>query len=236
MNPEKNNLRFGLYTSLAVVFLTLVTWGLAMMAVPPAGPYCTGNCMEYPYADLLDFYPRDYYWMYLAVFQVFAYLLFMVSSYFIAKSGKKIFAFSSLAFSIITAMILLSAYFVQFSVVPVSMMQGESEGIALLTQYNGHGIFIALEDLGYTTMSISFLFMAFVFSRGNKLEKAIQLIFMPAFPLTFSAFITYTAIYGLDRSYRFEVAAISINWIILLINGILISIYFRKGLNARKQV
>ena len=235
MNPEKNNLKFGLYAALAMVVLTLVTWGLAMMAVPPAGPYCTGDCMEYPYADLLDFYPRDYYWMYLAIFQVFAYLLFMVSSYFIAGPGKKIFALSSLAFSIITAMILLTAYFVQFSVVPISMMQGESEGIALLTQYNGHGIFIALEDLGYTTMSISFLFMAFVFSRGNNLERAIRLIFMLAFPLTLAAFIIYTVLYGLDRSYRFEVAAISINWIILLVTGILISIYFRKGLKARKQ-
>ena len=40
-------------------------------------------------------------------------------------------------------------------------MNGETDGIALLTQYNGHGIFIAMEELGYITMSISFLFSLF---------------------------------------------------------------------------
>lgn len=34
-------------------------------------------------------------------------------------------------------------------------MHGETEGITLLTQYNAHGIFIALEELGYLLMSLS---------------------------------------------------------------------------------
>ncbi len=232
MNAEKTHLRFGWYSSLAVVIMTLITWGFAMIAVPPSGPYCQGNCMEYPFTDLLSYYPRDYYWMYLAIFQVFAYLLFMISNYFIAKAEKKIFGFSSVAFSIMTAMILLTAYFVQFSVVPISIMKGESEGIALLTQYNGHGIFIALEDLAYSTMSISFLFMSFVWSKGTGLERAIRLIFLTAFPLIVLAFTVYTIQYGVDRSYRFEVAAISINWLVIISTGILSVLYYRKKYKA----
>jgi hypothetical protein len=234
MNAEKTNIRFGWYASLAVVILTIITWVAAMFAVPPAGPYCVGDCMEYPFSDLLDYYPRDYYWMYLAIFQVFAYLLFVISNYFIARDEKKIFGFSSIAFSVITAMILLTAYFIQFSVVPISMMKGESEGIALLTQYNGHGIFIAMEDLAYITMSISFLFLAFVFSRKNRFERALRLIFLAAFPLIVLAFSIYTVWYGIDRSYRFEVVAISVNWIVTIATGILLSVYYRNKLKALK--
>ena len=234
MNAEKINLRFAWYSSLAVVVMTIITWGFGMIAVPPAGPYCPGDCMDYPFTDLLSYYPRDYYWMYLAIFQVFAYLLYMISNYFIARNEKKIFGFSSVAFSIITAMILLTAYFVQFSVVPISMMKGETEGIALLTQYNGHGIFIALEDLAYITMSISFLFLAFVFSPETRLEKVIRLILLTAFPLVVLAFTIYTITYGIDRSYRFEVVAISVNWLVTISTGILLSIFYRKKLKALK--
>jgi len=236
MNAEKNNLKFAWLSSLAVVIMTIITWGFAMLAVPPAGPFCPGDCMEYPFTDLLDYYPRDYYWMYLAIFQVFAYILFMISNYFTAREEKKIFGFSSVAFSIISAVVLLTAYFVQFSVIPVSMMKGETEGIAMLTQYNGHGIFIALEDLAYITMSISFLFLAFVFPRGTRLEKAVRIILLTAFPLIVLAFVLYTIRYGIDRSYRFEVVAISVNWLVTISTGILLSIYFRKKLRISEII
>ena len=235
MTAKKHNLKFAWFSSLAVVIMTVITWGFAMVAVPPAGPFCPGDCMEYPFSDLLDYYPRDYYWMYLAILQVFTYILFMVSNYFIAREEKKIYGFSSVTFSIISAVVLLIAYFVQFSVVPVSMMKGETEGIALLTQYNGHGIFIALEELAYITMSISFLFLAFVFPRVTRLEKAIRLVLLAAFPLIFMAFVIYTLRYGIERSYRFEVVASRVNWMVTISTGILLSKYFRKHLRVLKM-
>ena len=144
MNSENTNLKFGLYSSISLTLLTIVTWGFAMIAVPPVGPYCPGDCMSYPFSDILSYYPRDYYWMYFAIFQLFAYLIFIVSNYFIAPIEKKLFSFLSVAFALITTIVLLIAYFVQFSVVPISLMKGETDGIALLTQYNEHGIFIAI--------------------------------------------------------------------------------------------
>jgi len=224
MNTEKMILKFGLYSSLSLVIMTIITWSFAMIAVPPAGPYCPGDCMSYPFLDILSYYPRDYYWMYLAVFQLFAYLLFIVSIHFIASIEKKLFSFVSVAFSLISSIVLLIAYFVQFSVVPMSMMKGETDGIALITQYNGHGIFIAMEDLGYITMSISFLFLAFIFSMKNRLEKSIRLILIMAFLFTVVSFIYYSIEFGIDRSYRFEVATITINWLVTITAGILISI------------
>jgi hypothetical protein len=230
MNAEKIVLKSGFYSSISLVTLTIITWGFGMIAVPPAGPYCPGDCMSYPFPDILSYYPRDYYWMYLAIFQLFAYLLFIVSNHFIAPIERKLFSFISVVFSIISATVLLIAYFVQFSVVPISMMKGETEGISLITQYNGHGIFIAMEDLGYITMSISFFFLALIFSMKSRLEKSIRLILMMSLLLTVLAFIFYSIKFGIDRSYRFEVATISINWIVTITAGILISIFIKNRL------
>lgn len=236
MNTEKVAVKFGFYSSLSLVILTIVTWSFGMIAVPPAGPYCPGDCMTYPFADILSYYPRDYYWMYFAVVQLFAYVIFMISNHFIISVEKKIFSFVSVAFSLISAIVLLIAYFVQFSVVPLSMMNGETEGIALLTQYNGHGIFIAMEDLGYITMSISFLFLGFAFSAKNSLEKYIRVFLLMAFPLTAISFIYYSIKFGIDRSYRFEVAAITVNWLVILIAGILIFLLTKRKLKNLTKV
>ncbi len=230
MSTDKSLFRLGYYSAWAFAILTLITWGLGMIAVPPAGPYCPGDCMTYPFSELLDYYPRDYYWMYLAIFQLFSYVIFIVVLHFITPAEKKIFGFLGVAFMLIAAVVLLIAYFVQFSVVPLSMMKGETEGIALITQYNGHGIFIALEELGYISMSISFLFMAFGFSAKTGLEKTVRLILFVPFLAIVLSFFYYTARFGLDRSYRFEVAAIAANWLISITAGILVSIVLRRRL------
>jgi len=230
MNTGKNELKFGLYSTLSLVILTIITWGFAMLAVPPAGPYCPGDCMSYPFPDILMYYPRDYYWMYISIFQLFAYLVFIISIHFIAPVEKRLFSFISVAFALISAIVLLIAYFVQFSVVPASVMNGETDGIALITQYNGHGIFIAMEDLGYITMSISFLFLAFIFSKKNSLEKTIRVILLMSFLLTVLSFLFYSFKFGIDRSYRFEVAAITINWLVTITAGIFIFIFLKNRL------
>jgi len=229
--PPKQ-LKFGYYASLIFALFTLITWGLAMMAVPPSGPYCQGDCMTYPFPDILSYFPRDYYWMYLAVIQLFSYLVFMISNHFFAPLEKKLYGSISVGFSLIAAVVLLIAYYTQFAVVPLSVMKGETEGIALLTQYNGHGVFIALEELGYIAMSISFLFLAPVFSMKKVLERSIRWILLLAFASTLLAFVLYTLKFGIERHYRFEVAAITINWLVSIAVGILISVFMRRRMRA----
>ena len=234
MNEDKRTLKFGFYTAISLIVMTIITWILAMKAVPASGPYCPGDCMDYPFEDLILYYPRDYLWMYLAVIQVFAYLIFIISNHFTTQNENKLFSFLSIAFAVITATVLLIVYFVQFSVVPISVMNGETDGIALLTQYNDHGIFIAMEELGYITMSISFLFLAFIFTNKTRLEKSLRIILILGFIFTVFSFVFYSVNFGIDRSYRFEVAAISINWITTITTGILVSIFMRKRLKKIK--
>jgi hypothetical protein len=228
MDYSKNlSLKFGLYSSIALTILIIITFGLGIIAIPPAGPNCPDNCMDYPFSDLLTYYPRDYYWMYVALFQFFAFIIFVISIHFSAPTEKKIFSFISVAFALISTTVLLADYFIQFAVVPISMMKDETDGIALITQYNGHGIFIVLEELGYILMSISLFFLSFVFTSSNRLDKSIRwLLFLP-FILNILAFVLYSFKYGIDRNYRFEVASISINWLFMIAAGILISIFFK---------
>ena len=141
-----------------------------------------------------------------------------------------------MAFAIIATTVLLADYFIQFAVVPISVMKGETEGIALITQYNGHGIFIALEELGYIMMSLSFFFLALVFSKNNRLNKAIRIILFLPFILSIVSFIIYSIKYGLDRNYRFEVAAISINFLASITIGILLGVFFKREMETVKHV
>jgi len=228
--------RVGFYASLLTCLLTIVTFGLAITAVPISGVFCLQGCITYPYLDTIAQYPKDYLWMYLAIPLILVYVVLMAAIHASASPQKKIYSQIGLSFAMITAVILLSDYFVQFAVIPISLMNGETDGIALLTQYNPHGIFITLEELGYITMALSFLFMAPLFAntlmpvKRDRLEMIIQWVFIAAFVLTIVSLAIILFNFGLDREYRFEVTAISINWLVLVINGALLSIVFRRRL------
>ena len=232
---QKNYMKFGSIASFLLSLLTLATFAFALTATPASGPYCNSNCMNYPFSELLLYYPRDYYWMYLAIFQLFAFVIFMVANHFIAIASRKLYTFQSIAFALISATVLLIAYFTQFSVVPVSAMNNETEGIALITQYNDHGLFIAMEELGYITMSIALFFLAFTFHGSSRLEKTIRNILIWQFVLNLMIFIAFTVKFGIERSYMFEVATIAINWMVIIIAGILIGLYYRKKLKLLRE-
>lgn len=235
-NKNLTALKVGFYSSWSLTILTLITFGFAMIAIPPSGPNCPMNCMDYPYTDLLSYFPRDYYWMYLAIFQLCAFVIFMIANHFVAPVEKKIFSSISVAFTLISATVLLSNYFLQFSVVPISVIKGQTEGIPLLTQYNGHGIFIVLEELGFTMMTIAFIFLSPIFSMKNRLEKTIHWLLVIPFGVNLLAFIYYSIQFGLDRDYRFETAAIGINWSMTLLIGILAGVFFKRKINKITSV
>jgi len=225
-----NYLTFGYYSSFLLSILTIITFGFAMTAIPPAGPYCPDNCMSYPFSDILLYYPRDYYWMYLAIFQLFAFVIFIVTNHFIVNTAKKLYTFLSISFTLISSTVLLIAYFTQFSVVPISVMKGETEGIALITQYNEHGLFIAMEELGYINMSIALFFLAFAFTKNTRMERTIRIILVAQLVLTVLTFLFYSIKFGIERSYLFEVATITINWLVIIVIGIMIGLNFKKKL------
>ncbi|NLF50110.1 MAG: hypothetical protein GX577_03150 [Leptolinea sp.] len=237
METVKRNgsiLNVGFHSSWLLAVSTTLAFALGMMAIPPAGPYCPANCMSYPFPDILQYFPRDYFWMYASIIQLCVFIVFMVANHFNTAVEKKIFSSISLSFTIITATVLMVDYFVQFSVVPISVMHGQTEGIPLLTQYNGHGVFIALEELGFTIMSLAFFFLALSISDQGRMDKVVRWILFTPLLVNIVAFIVYSVQYGLYRDYRYEVVAITINWLVSIVAGVLLSIRYRREKTIKK--
>lgn len=232
MNKDKrmrsaSNL-FGFYAAILTAVITLITFGFAMIAIPISGANCPGDCVDYPYLDTLGQYPRDFLWMPLAITLVLAYVTLMVSINAYVPKDRKIFSQTGLSFALITATILVSDYFIQFSTIPMSLANNETEGLAMLIQYNPHGVFIALEEAGYLLMSLSFLFVGLALTSRNRLEAVIRWIFVIGFGLTMVSLMAVSVRFGLGREDRFEVIVISVNWLVLIINGFLLARLFRR--------
>ena len=227
----------GFYSAVCLTLLTLGTFVIAVLTPPLGGPYCTGGCYSYPYAGIVARFPRDYIWMYPAILLSLVYYVLMVSIHYVAPSDRKLFSHIGLSFALVSTATFVLDYFLQLSVIQPSLVQGEMDGIALLSQFNAHGIFIVLEEIGFFMMSLSMLCMAPAFVGATKEEKAIRWLFRSCFALTVIAFILYSAFYGIEREYRFEVAAISINWLTLIVSGILLGLVFRRALveSSRSQ-
>lgn len=228
---DSRNTRLAMYVSMATAVIAAVALGLGVVAVPIAGANCPGDCIDYPYLDTVDRFPRDYMWIYVAIVLVIAYLLFMVSLRAVAARSN-ILGQMSVYLAVAATVVLASTYFTQASVVPASLAAGETEGIALLTMYNPHGLFIALEEIGYLLMSLSFLFAALMLNGAGRMVRTIRWIFAAGFAVPVLVLIAYAVSYGLDRQDRFEVVALSTDWLVLIVNGVLLAVLLRHRLRA----
>lgn len=229
---QLNVSKFGFYISTITTIITIVTFAIAISTPPLSGPFCTGSCFEYPYTDIASRFPRDYYWMYPAIILSFFYLIMMACIYQITPNSKKVFAMVGVLFATMAALILSVDYFVQVSVIQPSLLAGETEGIALLTQFNPHGIFIVLEEIGFFMMIISFFALFPIFDGKNPLEKTIKYTAITGFILAIVSFALVSIIHGIHREYIFEVIIISITWLELILLGILFTRYFNRTKNG----
>lgn len=114
-------------------------------------------------------------------------------------------------------------------VIPSSLANNEKEGLALLIQYNPHGLFIALEELGYILMAVSLGFLIPAFKAKSKSIFAVRTILIISTVIAVISFIAILGLYGINKQDRFEIAIISIEWLCLIVVGFIISrIYNRE--------
>jgi hypothetical protein len=166
--------------------------------------------------------------MYAALLQLLFFAALMSSLHLLASPAKKLWSLLSLFFAFVAAATLFLDYFVQLSVVQQSLENGEFEGIALISQFNPHGIFLALEDAGYLLMSLSMCFAAPGLVQRLRFAKSIQVLFVANLVLTLAALLIISLVHGIHREYLFEISAISINWLALIVAGLLLPKYFRS--------
>ncbi len=230
LTTDRNGLRLVFLSSYGLAFITLITFAFAIRAVPISGANAPNGGILYPYLETIGQYPKDYIWQYLALVMICMYLINIIMIKAMVNREKQVYMQVAGSFAIIAAVTLLVNYFVQVNVVPISLMNQEYEGIALLTQYNPHGIFIALEELGYIMMVVSFGFLIPVF-RG-KYTNIIAVVYLLAVLTALAGFIFISLQYGLNKMDRFEVIIISITWLVLVINGLLIGNKVRALMNT----
>jgi hypothetical protein len=207
----------------------LIALARAILTPPKGGPFCTAGCVEYPYTDIAAYIPRDFLWMYPALLPAPLFVVLLSGLHERAPIERKSFARLAVTFGAMAAAILTSVYFVQLRYVQPAVLGGELEGLAPWTQYNPHGVFIALEEAGYAMMGIAFLFAGLALSRENRLLHAVRMVFLAGFISVTASFVMLSLAYGFDVEYRFEVAAITIDWTVLILAGALLAFAYRSS-------
>lgn len=104
----------------------------------------------------------------------FVVLMTCVHAY--ASNAKKLWSQVGLAFAIIYATMACINYIVQLTVVRLSLLNRETDGLAMFVSGNPHSIFWALAS-AYVFMNLAMLFAAPVFA-GGKLERWIRWLFL----------------------------------------------------------
>ena len=217
--------RLGFWAAVLTVLVTGVFAGAGVTTPARSGPFCVSDCVAYPYIDVAQFIPRDYLWLVPGILLVPIFVVLTACIHAYASEPTKIYSRIALSFALVYAVVILTDYFVQFAVVVPGLQAGETDGLPLLTQYNPHGLFIALESLGYFAMSTALLFAAPVFG-GGRVERVIRGLFVLSFALAVGGFI-WLALVGHDL-VTFEVMVLTINWSVLIASGLLLSALFRR--------
>ena len=233
-NPALNTtgagatVRFGYWSALATTVLTVVSFALAITAVPDRVPY--------PYTShvIAEQWPGDYLWMYPAMLLMVVFVALSAAIHGYAPPSRKIYSLVGLCVAGLAAAILLIDYYVQVTVMQPSLEKGQLDGWAMLTMYNPHGVFIALEEIGYLLISLALLCLAAVFVGRNGLERGIRWLVTLSFAAVLLALVAVAATRGIDRGDRFEIIVISIVWLTLIVVGPLLAIVFRRAVRQSR--
>jgi hypothetical protein len=218
--------RLGFWAAVVTVVVAAMFAGVAVVTPARSGPFCQTACVAYPYVDVAQFVPGDYVWLVPGIILAPIFVVLVACIHTAAPSPEKLYSRIALSFAVIYGVIISVDYFVQLMVVVPSLQNGEADGLSLFTQYDPHGVFIALESLGYLTMTAAFLFAAPAFSGGG-VERAIRGLFVLGFGLAIAAFAVL-AVVG-HELVAFEVTVLMICWIVLIAGGTLLSVAFRRA-------
>lgn len=215
--------RFGFWAAVSTGALTVVTFGLALTALP--------NKVPYPFTSevIAAQWPGDYLWMYTAILLMLSFTALVAAVHQNAGPEQRIYSVLALCAGVASSTVLLIDYFIQVTVMQPSLEKDQVDGWAMLTQYNPNGVFIALEELGYLLMSLTLLCLAPVFTKRTRTERSLRRLFVATFAGTVTALAIVSALRGIDRGDVFEIMAICIVWLSLIIGTPLLATVFRRA-------
>jgi hypothetical protein len=218
------------WTSWLVSASAAVSLAVGITTPVRSGPNCGSGCVAYPYTDAAAFVPRDYLWMYPAIATVVAFLLLAVGLYEWMPPDRRWLSRAGLLLAAMGAGVLVVDYGLQLTVLQPGLLSGETAGLTPLSQYNPSGVFIGLENVGYVVLSLALLFLgAGALRLPSRSGRAAAWLFLVGAAATLALLVLYAAIYRAELFYRFEVLALGITWLVLIVGGALLGVAFRPG-------
>jgi hypothetical protein len=209
--------------------------GIGVFTPPRGGVLCTSGCIAYPYTDAAPFVAGDSIWIVPAVVMTLGFVVVTACLHELARPGGRLAGLVAMALATLAAALLVGDYAVHFMVVMPSLAKGEGALVTVLSIYNPHGVFIALENAGYFVMGLAFIATAGAVPGTDRLERAIRWVFLVAGLLAVGGFAAFAALFGTDLDVRYEVAAISVDYLALIIGGGLLTVLFRRPLRIRAE-
>lgn len=222
--------RMGSWVSLLTALVAITAFSIAIFTPPRSGPFCAGACVVYPYTDTATYFPRDYLWMAPGILLTPLFLALCACIDFWVPIERKLFTRVAVGLATMAATLVTLDYFIQIEVIQPSLLQKEGTGLALLSQYNPHGLFIAMEDLGYLTMSVAFLFLAAALRGRSHLEKTVRRLLQVGGGAAIVTFLGMSAYFRNALETRFELAVVTIAWMVLTAVAAMLWVLFRRDL------
>jgi uncharacterized membrane protein YjjB (DUF3815 family) len=226
--------RFSFWVAVLTAALAAAALAMAVTTPPRSGPYCSVSCIAYPYTNAAAFVPRDYLWMYPAALLSMTFVVMVTCVHRHARDDLKSCSLVAVCLASLGAALILSDYVIQIAVVQPSLLDGQLSGLSLFSQYNPHGIFIALEDGGYSLMGLAFLFSGLSLGSRTRLERVVRRLLVISGVGVIVVLVSLASIFGKDLEYRFEVIALSVDWLALVVAGVLLGVVFKRRMRASR--
>jgi hypothetical protein len=215
--------RVGRWLGAGTALTATVALGVGVTTSPRSGPYCRADCIGYPYAGGAQYVPRDFWWMYPAALSA---LLAMVMIAGLPRRAGAVGGWVgelAVALAAIAAAVLVTDYAIQLTVVQPALVKGEAQGLGLVSQYNPHGLFIALENVGYLFLALAFLAAGVAMATESRIQRATRAVFLTGGSAAVAGLIVLALAYRLHLDYRFEVFGLSLDWLVLILTGALLA-------------
>jgi hypothetical protein len=222
--------RLGFWAALMTAGLAAAALALGITTPPRSGSYCRAGCVTYPYVDAAGYVPRDYLWMYPALLSAVAFIALAVCVSFWAGAEWRPLTAVGTCLAVLAGGVLATDYAIQLSVMQVGLRTGETAGLSPLSQYNPRGVFIGLENLGYAVLSLAFVFLGVALVKASpRPARAAGWAFTAGGGVTLVLLVLFSAVYRTRLDSRFEVMALLVSWLVLVLTGALLSITFARA-------
>ena len=219
--------QLGFAAALLLAVMAAAGFGLGIFTPVRSGGWCAANCTAYPYIDAERFFPRDYWWMLPGVTLAPLFMTLAACVHFCIPAARRLWTLLAICCASMATAFVAFDYIVQVLVVQPSLVHHESDGVAILTQYNPHGIFLVLEDLGYLLLAKAMLLLAIAIPPGLKPAKSVKWTMGIVSGLALVSFLFFAVRFGVNMALPFELAVITIVWIGLVPVGIQLGFWFR---------